>query len=295
MNIRDLKYFIAVAETKHFGKAAERCFVSQPTLSMQLKKLEEELSIQLFERTSKQVLITSDGEKLLEKARAVLRDVDQLKQVAQNLQDPYAGTLRVGIIPTMGPYLLPRLMPLLADRFPSLKIILCEDKTDVIVKKCQQGELDAIILALPVDDDGLVTQELFSEPFFVALPKSNPLAQKKQVKLSDLENENLLLLADGHCLRDQALEACRLTGATTETGFQATSLETIRHMVAANAGITLLPKMAVDSVPEQPEVVIRPFEGTAASRLVGMLWRETSAHRLCCEAIAAAIREDYGV
>ncbi len=289
MNIRDIKYFIAVAELKHFGKAADRCYVSQPTLSMQLKKLEEELNVQLFERTSKQVLITPEGEKLLVQARAVLREVDQMKQVAQNLQDPYSGSLRLGIIPTMGPYLLPKLLPLLSERFPNLEIILCEDKTDVILKRLKEGELDAIILALPVEDEGLVSKELFSEPFLLAVPETSALAKKKQIKMSDIENENLLLLADGHCLRDQALEACRFSGAAMRSGFQATSLETIRHMVAANAGITLLPKMVVDVTPEQSSIVIRPFEEPAPSRLVGMLWRETSAHRVCCEAVAEVI------
>ncbi len=293
MNIRDLKYLIAVADLKHFGKAADLCCVSQPTLSMQLKKLEEELNVQLFERTSKQVFITENGQKVIEKARAVLRDVDELKQIAQNLQDPYSGRLRLGIIPTMGPYLLPTLMPALHKAYPHLDIILYEDKTELILEKLRQGELDAIVLALPVDDEGLMVDALFTEDFYAAVPASSALAKKKSLAIRDLENEQLLLLGEGHCFRDQALEACRFSGAQMKSGFQATSLETLRYMVAVDVGITLLPKMMVDTMSNHEAVVIIPFSDPVPSRKVGLLWRSGSPSELAAKAIAETIKINY--
>ncbi|MCB1827460.1 MAG: LysR family transcriptional regulator [Coxiellaceae bacterium] len=290
MNIRDLKYLVAVAETQHFGKAADRCFVSQPTLSMQLKKLEEELNVQLFERTSKQVLVTDIGKQLVEKARRVLSEIDELKQIAAMSQDPFSGNIRIGIIPTMGPYLLPQLMSAVSKKYPNLSLVLYEDKTEVITEKLKQGELDAVILALPIDCEGVVTQELFTEDFYLAVPKSHPLSKKKQASITDLKDQNLLLLGEGHCFRDQALEACRFSGAQMKSGFQATSLETIRNMVVADAGITLFPKMMVDALPDDKDLVIVPFEVPAPSRRIGMLWRETSPAAVASKALADLLR-----
>ena len=287
MNIRDLKYFVAVAETEHFSKAADQCFVSQPTLSMQLKKLEAELNVQLFERTSKRVLITDVGKKILEKAQHILNDIDVLKQIAEMAQDAYSGRIRIGIIPTMGPYLLPCLMPKIQEKYPNLELILYEDKTEIILEKLRQGALDTIILALPIEDQGLVTKKLFIEPFYAAIPKAHQLAKKKILAITDLENENLLLLGEGHCFREQALAACRFSGAHLKSGFQATSLETLRHMVAAGVGVTLLPQMMVDTIPKDTDIVILPFSDPVPSRQVGMLWRETSPSTTATKAIAA--------
>lgn len=291
MNIRDLKYLVAVAETQHFGKAADMCFVSQPTLSMQLKKLEEELNVQLFERTSKKVIITDIGKELVEKARRVLAEIDELKQSAQMAQDPFSGQIRLGIIPTMGPYLLPRLLSKVHDQYPNLELVLYEDKTEVITDKLKRGELDAIILALPIDDDGFATESLFVEDFYAAVPKSHKLAKKKSLFIDDLKDENLLLLGEGHCFRDQALEACRFSGAHLKSGFQATSLETLKHMVAAGAGVTLFPKMMVDTLPKNIDLVILPFSDPQPSRQVGMLWRESSPSATAANAIAALLQD----
>jgi len=291
MNIRDLKYLVAVDETQHFGKAADRCCVSQPTLSMQLKKLEEELNVQLFERTSKQVLTTEIGKKIIEKARQVLSEIETLKQLAQMAQDPYSGQIRLGIIPTMGPYLLPKLMPEITHQYPKLSLVLYEDKTEVITEKLSQGELDAIILALPIDCENFSMETLFVENFYAAVPKTHVLAKKRALNMQDLENEQLLLLGEGHCFRDQALEACRFSGAQLKSGFQATSLETLRHMVAANVGITLLPKMMVDTLPKQRDIVILPFVDPVPSRQVGLLWRENSPAATAAKAITALVRQ----
>ncbi|WP_040953697.1 LysR substrate-binding domain-containing protein, partial [Coxiella burnetii] len=205
MNIRDLKYLLAVADSAHFGKAAEKCFVSQPTLSAQLKKLEEELGVRLFERNNKRVLITPIGQIIAAQVRVILQEVEKLKVLAQNAQDPFAGVFHLGIIPTLGPYLLPIILEIFKKRLPKLNLVVYENKTENILHELQQGRLDAVILALPVSAPNLVVQELFCEPFYVALPKHHPLAKKKSVTLADLEKETLLLLEEGHCLREQAL------------------------------------------------------------------------------------------
>ncbi|ATN74863.1 LysR substrate-binding domain-containing protein [Coxiella burnetii] len=287
MNIRDLKYLLAVADSAHFGKAAEKCFVSQPTLSAQLKKLEEELGVRLFERNNKRVLITPIGQIIAAQVRVILQEVEKLKVLAQNAQDPFAGVFHLGIIPTLGPYLLPIIFEIFKKRLPKLNLVVYENKTENILHELQQGRLDAVILALPVSAPNLVVQELFCEPFYVALPKHHPLAKKKSVTLADLEKETLLLLEEGHCLREQALEACSMTAAKTEMGFKATSLETLRHLVAAGAGITLLPALSVNA--EKSELAIKSFNATIPSRSIGMLWRDFSARKECCETMAKLI------
>jgi LysR family hydrogen peroxide-inducible transcriptional activator len=193
----------------------------------------------------------------------------------------------------MGPYLLPALLPKIQQAFPHLSCVLYEDKTEVILEKLRHGELDTIILALPVDSEDFVTEKLFVEDFYAAVPKSHRLANKKLVSLSDLKNENLLLLGEGHCFRDQALEACRFSGASLTSGFQATSLETLRYMVAAEAGVTLLPQMMVAMMPKNNDIVILPFDDPSPSRQVGMLWRETSPSATAAQAIAALLK-DHG-
>src|SRR6201996_1970886 len=279
MNLRDLHYLVALAEHRHFGRAAEASFVSQPTLSTQIKKLEDELGVALVERTPRKVLLTETGREIARRARGVLSEIDEIKQIAQRTRDPESGTLRLGIFPTLGPYLLPHLVPLVRKNFPRLELLLVEEKTEHVIRMLREGSLDAAVLALPLHEESLHTEFLFEEPFVLAVPDAHPLAQKKnRLKLSDLEDENLLLLEDGHCLRDQALEVCQLAGAGEKTGFRATSLETLRQMVAANVGITLLPALAVrPPVPPSPAVHLIEFHGKAPSRRIAMVWRRSSA------------------
>ena len=278
MNLRDLQYLVALADHKHFGHAAEASFVSQPTLSTQIKKLEDELGVTLVERTPRKILLTEVGAQIVSRAREVLNEVEQIRRIARHDQDPEAGTLRLGIFPTLGPYLLPHVMGTIRERFPRLELLLVEEKTEEVLKRLREGKLDAAILALPVHDDTLHAEFLFEEPFLFAAPETHPLAKRRKLKLADLENEHLLLLEDGHCLRDQALEVCRMSGAGEKQGFRATSLETLRQMVAANVGVTLLPVLAVQPpIAHTVNVHLTPFRGHAPSRRIAMFWRRSSA------------------
>lgn len=278
MNLRDLRYFVALADLKHFGRAAEACFVSQPTLSTQLKKFEDELGVPLIERNPRNVLLTQVGEAVVLRARAILREADEIKNIARRAKDPEAGTVKIGIFPTLGPYLLPHVVPAIVKKFPKLELMLYEDKTETILKKLHDGDLDAGILALPVHDDTLHAEFLFEESFVLAVPQMSPLAKLKHVKLDALANERLLLLDDGHCLRDQALEVCQMAGSGERAGFRATSLETLRHMVSANVGMTLLPMLTVQPpVQATPNVVLVPFADPAPHRRIAIVWRRTSA------------------
>ncbi len=293
MNIRDLKYLLAVAQYKHFGKAAQACFVSQPTLSAQVKKLEEELEVIIFERTNKSVFITTAGEVIIRQAKLIMNEVDRLYQLASNNQDPLAGRFDIGIIPTLGPYLLPHIIPKWKEALPNLEIHIHEDKTDTILASLKSGELDAIILALPVPDEACTTVTLFKEPFYVAMPSGHRLCAQSKVNAENLDNETLLLLADGHCLRDQALDVCHHVGINHETGLQATSLETLRQMVATGAGITLIPQLALPiHVANQEMIQVRAFSEPAPFRTVGILWREHSPRVNLCEKIAELSKID---
>jgi LysR family hydrogen peroxide-inducible transcriptional activator len=292
MNLRDLRYLVALAEHRHFGRAAEASFVSQPTLSTQIKKLEDELGVPLVERTPRKVLLTEVGREIAQRAREVLHEVDQIKAIARRTLDPESGTLRLGIFPTLGPYLLPHVVPAIRARFPRLELLLTEEKTEVLLRLLREGRLDAAVLALPVHDDQLHAEFLFEEPFLLATPEQHPLSRHKTLKLADLSDESLLLLDDGHCLRDQALEVCHLSGANEKTGFRATSLETLRQMVAANVGITLLPTLAVQPpVARSDNVHLVPFRGHAPSRRIAMLWRRSSAVAAFLKKFATVFRE----
>lgn len=279
MNLRDLHYLVALAEHRHFGRAAEASFVSQPTLSTQIKKLEDELGVALVERTPRKVLLTETGREIARRARGVISEIDEIKAIAQRTRDPESGSLRLGVFPTLGPYLLPHLVPLVRTRFPRLELLLIEEKTEHVIRMLREGSLDAGVLALPLHEDSLHSEFLFEEPFVLAVPEAHPLAQKKsRLKLSDLEDENLLLLEDGHCLRDQALEVCQLAGAGEKTGFRATSLETLRQMVAANVGITLLPTLAIKPpMARTDNVHLLEFAGHAPSRRLALVWRKSSS------------------
>jgi LysR family hydrogen peroxide-inducible transcriptional activator len=279
MNLRDLRYLVALADHKHFGRAAEASFVSQPTLSTQIRKLEEELGVSLVERAPRRVMLTPVGREIAERARRIVADVAQMGEVARRSRDPEAGSVRLGVFPTLAPYLLPHVLPGVRARFPRLELLLVEEKTDAILARLRDGRLDAGILALPVHDDQLHVEPLFEEPFVLAVPQAHRLATRDApLVLADLDHEPLLLLEEGHCLRDQALDVCRLAGANERDGFRATSLETLRQMVAAGVGSTLLPLLAVQPpVPPSPDIRLLPFRGKPPSRSLAMVWRRSSA------------------
>ncbi len=292
MNLRDLRYLVALAEHKHFGRAAQASFVSQPTLSTQIKKLEDELGVALVERTPRKVLLTEVGKEIVQRARDVLTEVDQIRAIARRTIDPESGTLRLGIFPTLGPYLLPHVVPQIRARFPRLELLLVEEKTEVLLRQLREGRLDATVLALPVHDDQLHAEFLFEEPFLLAVPEHHTLARRKTLKLADLSDQSLLLLEDGHCLRDHALEVCALSGAREKSGFRATSLETLRQMVAANVGVTLLPTLSVKPpVARSENIHLMQFRGDAPSRRIAMLWRKSSALAPFLKKIGGVFRE----
>jgi LysR family hydrogen peroxide-inducible transcriptional activator len=292
MNLRDLRYLVALAEHKHFGRAAAASFVSQPTLSTQIRKLEEELGVVLVERAPRKVMLTPAGQDMVARARRVLAEVEQMKEAARRTRDPESGTLRLGIFPTLGPYLLPHVMPLLRERFPRLELLLVEEKTPVLLERLDQGRLDAALLALPLHDDQLHVEPLFEEPFVLAVPAGHRLAGAASMAMADLADERLLLLEDGHCLRDQALDVCRLSGASEKTEFQATSLETLRQMVAAGVGVTLLPTLAVKPpVARSGDIRLLPFDDAQPpSRRIGMAWRRSSARADILQRLAGVFR-----
>lgn len=274
MNLRDLRYLVAVAEHRHFGRAAEACFVSQPTLSTQIKKLEDELGVTLIERTNRQVMLTPVGERIVAQAQRVLRDVNQMVHIAEEHKDPYGGDFRLGIIPTVAPYLLPKILGAIRKAFPKLRIQLTEAQTAVITRMLREGDLDAVILALPVDEENLKQVNLYTEPFYFAVSRHHPKAQQKSVSVADLDHEQVLLLEDGHCLRDQALAVCSSHNAVENTNFRATSIETLRQMVAANVGITLMPELAITS--RSGPVRYLPFKDDDPHRDIGLCWRTSS-------------------
>ncbi len=288
MNLRDLQYLVAVADQQHFGKAAEQCHVSQPTLSMQLKKMEEYLGVQLFERTNKRVMITPTGEKIAERARQVLRDTQEIRDIAKTAQDPYAGEFRLGAFPTLAPYFLPQVLPAIARKLPKLKLLLVEEKTEQLLDKLKAGTLDAALVALPIEEEGFGSAALFDDPFLLAVPLSHPLAKHKHVNQNDLKGERLLLLEEGHCLRNQALEVCSLMGGFEQQDFRATSLETLRQMVASGVGITLIPKLAMR---KKDGIAYIPFAKPAISRTIGLVWRKTTTRKSCIEAMTRLILE----
>lgn len=287
MNLRDLKYLVALVDYRHFGKAAAVCFVSQPALSIQIKKLENYLGVQLVERTNKSVLLTEIGVSLAEQARQILSQVEELKETAKLSKDPYSGELKIGIIPTLAPYLLPYIMQTLSSAFPKLKIYLVEEQTTSLVEKLKKGKLDASILALPIIEAGFVISPLFEEEFMLAVPHNHPLSKRKTIRHAELANKNLLLLEDGHCLREQALAVCHIAKAHESKSFNATSLETLRHMVASGTGMTLIPKLACKS---NDGIAYLAFNHPRPLREIGILWRSSSAKEKLLNDVANSIR-----
>ncbi|MEO6987687.1 MAG: LysR substrate-binding domain-containing protein [Aquihabitans sp.] len=292
MNLRDLQYLVALADHLHFGRAAEASFVSQPTMSTQIQKLERELGVELVERGPRQVLLTRAGEAVVEHARVVLKEADIIRAIAQRATDPEAGSLRLGLFPTLAPYLLPHVVPSLRQRFPNLELLLVEEKTDVVIERLLDGRLDVGLLAQPVTQAGLRQELLFIEEFVLAVPATHPLAHAGgPVDISVLEDEDMLLLEEGHCLRDQALDVCQLTGAKERRGFRATSLETLRQMVAAGVGITLLPELAVQApVAHSDDIALLRFTEPVPSRSIALFWRESSMYDDLLPELAAVVR-----
>jgi LysR family hydrogen peroxide-inducible transcriptional activator len=293
VNLQDLRYLVAVADHRHFGRAAEACFVSQPTLSTQLKKLERELGVELVERSPRHIMLTAVGEAVVERARVVLREADNIRQVARRATDPETGSLRIGLFPTLAPYLLPHVVPVLHERFPKLELLLVEEKSAVVHQRLRDGQLDVGLLALPVHDEHLHGEPLFSEEFVLAVPTGHPLSRVQgTVGTSVLAGDHVLLLEEGHCLRDQALSVCQLVGAEERSGFRATSLETLRQMVAAGVGVTLLPELAVQApVPASDDITLVRFDPPVPRREIAMFWRRTSPYADFLPQIAEVIRD----
>jgi LysR family hydrogen peroxide-inducible transcriptional activator len=292
MNLRDLRYLVALADTRHFGKAAARCYVSQPTLSAQIKKLEEYLGVELIERQPRRVALTEIGEQLVARARRIIDDSDELLSMARGQRDPLSGSLKVALIPTIGPYLLPQIAKKLRKQLPKLKLMLYEYQTEPLLRALRAGEIDMGILALPVHADGVDTCKLFDEDFVIALPKGHSLSDKPSVKLNDLAGDSLLLLEDGHCMRDQALDICSYADLDEDQDYRATSLETLRQMVAAGMGVTLLPKLSTEGpFGSDKSVVIKPFPKPIPTRTVGAVWRKSSTRNAAIKAVCDVIAQ----
>lgn len=276
MTLKELQYLVALADQGRFGRAAEACHVGQPTLSTQLKKLEDYLGVTLFERNKHYMLPTPIGEEIVERARMALDVVEQIRQIARQGDNPMKGELRLGVIPTLGPYLIPHLLPAIRSSCPKIQLFLREDLTANLLERLRKGRLDALLLALPVTGDDIETMTLFREPFMVALPAGHALEGNKEIREEDLIGENVLLLEEGHCMRDQALAICGSAASNQREELKATSIETLRQMVAASVGCTLLPALAalpgVGSV-QNGLVQIRPFKSPIPARTVGVAWR----------------------
>jgi LysR family hydrogen peroxide-inducible transcriptional activator len=287
MTLQELRYLVALADTGHFGRAARACSVSQPTLSAAIKKLEGELDLVLVERTRRRVSFTDRGRTLVDQARIVLEEARRFEDIAAQSREPLAGDFRLGVIPTIGPYLLPHVVRSLRLHFPKLRLLLREVQTDVLLAELRSARLDAGLLALPVSGDDLARAPLYDEPFLLALPRGHPLAKKTRVRTDALADEPLLLLEEGHCLRDQALEVCGRVSSRTREEVAGASLETLRNMVAAGVGVTLLPKLAAESRRDVEIVSLTP----EPSRRIGLVWRKIYGRKDSVDAFLAHLRE----
>lgn len=288
MNIKDLQYFLAVADLEHFGQAAEQCFVSQPTLSGQIKKLEEQLGVVLFERTNRRVMLTETGSQIATYARRVMSEIESIQEIAESSRDPLAGKFRLGAFPTLATYVFPDIVTKVKKVMPKLRLILIEDKTLFLMDKLRHGEIDAALLALPVHDDYMVSQELFEDEFCLAVAPDHKLASRDSVDQKCLKKHKLLLLEEGHCLRDQSLEICERQGLAEEQDFRATGLETLRQMVKAGTGITFMPKIAIQE--NEAGIKYIPFNEPVPKRIIGLVWRKTSARKDVMEKLVEALQ-----
>jgi len=286
-SIRDFQYIVAIAETGSFSKAAELCHVSQSTLSIQIKKYEEYLHIQLFERTNKSVMLTRIGRLIYEQAKKILLLSEEIKSIAKYESDPFSGTLTIGAFPTLSPYLFPLCAGEMKKKLPNIHFQLVEEKTNLLLEQLQQGKMDCIIVAEPIDKQGYKSVFLFDEPFYLAIHPSHALAEKTLITDSELAEHPLLLLDEGHCLREHALSVCSMIGGAESQQFRATSLETLRQMVAMNEAITLIPKLAIQK--NDAAILYKPFKNTSFSRRIILLWRETSSRTACFMQLATII------
>ena len=301
MTLTELRYVVAVARERHFGRAAESCFVSQPTLSVAIKKLEDELGVTLFERGGSEVGVTSIGTQIVEQAKRVLEQSAAIKEIAKTGKDPLNEPLRLGIIYTIGPYLLPQLVKRLIADAPQMALILQENYTAKLIEQLRHSEIDAAILALPLPDAGMMIQPLYDEEFIVAIPRDHPWKTRDRVTAADLKDETMLLLGAGHCFRDQVLEVCPelqplpVASWAQDTGirrtFEGSSLETIRHMVASGIGVTVLPRTSVPSpLPADSLLRYLPFEDPVPGRRVVLVWRKSFPRRAAIDVVRAAVR-----
>ena len=293
MTLTELRYIVAVARERHFGRAAETCFVSQPTLSVAVKKLEEELGVTLFERGPGEVSVTPAGQKIVEQAQRVLEEAARIKELAAAGRDPLAGPLRLGAIYTIGPYLLPKLIPILRRSAPAMQLHIQENFTHRLAEMLKSGEVDVILIALPFAEPGIETRAVYDEPFVVAIPKGHPWEGRKRVTSEELTKESLLLLGEGHCFRDQVLEFCHTMRSRDRSPLARTveggSLETIRQMVAGGVGVTVLPSTSVGTSSASDLIRILPFAKPVPSRRVALAWRRTFPRPEAIEALRKGI------
>ncbi|MDY7232770.1 LysR substrate-binding domain-containing protein [Hyalangium rubrum] len=291
--LRQLQYVVAVADALSFRKAAERCHVSQPSLSAQLAQLEGVLGARLFERDRRRVLLTSAGKELVERARRLLVEADELVEAARRAGDPLSGTLRVGVIPTVSPYLLPTVTPALRKSYPRLKVLWLEDKTEVLTRELERGALDAALVALEADIGDVESEVIAEDPFVLVVPKDHPLgARKDEASPAELRGEDVLLLDEGHCFRTQALALCSKARAH-ELEFRATSLTTLTQMIASGAGVTLLPKLAVPTEVQRSQLRARPFAEPAPKRTLALIWRKRSSLAGALKQVATTLKSVY--
>jgi LysR family hydrogen peroxide-inducible transcriptional activator len=295
MTLTELRYIVAVARERHFGRAAESCFVSQPTLSVAIKKLEDELGTTLFERGLGEVTVTPLGRSIVEQAQRVLEEAARVKEIAAAGSDPVAGALRFGAIYTIGPYLLPKLIPILRRTVPSMQLLIQENFTHRLAEALKHGEVDVILIALPFGEPGVVTQAVYDEPFLVAMPQGHAWEKKKSITVDELTKESLLLLGEGHCFRDQVLEFCRgANRSASRSGlartFEGSSLETIRQMVAGGIGVTVLPSTSIGAGGAANDLIsVRPFAKPVPERRVALAWRRSYPRPQAVEALRQAI------
>ena len=299
MTLTEIRYIIAVADEKHFGRAASKCFVSQPTLSIGVKRLEDELGVTLFERSKAGVHLTAVAEQLVEKARDILREVDSFKELSNHLKDPFLAPLRVGAIYTIGPYLFPSLLPALKTAEPRLKLYIEESFTGTLRKMLKKGQLDAIIVALPFTEPDIEVRELYTEPFEVLLPASHPWSSLPSIPPKHLHTENVLLLGEGHCFREQVIDACPALSQSIydrdNLVAEGSSLETLRHMVASGLGVTVLPASAAGLENYAPGfLTTKPFTKPEPSRIVAVAWRKQFPRTEAIELLIDVIRKQVG-
>lgn len=294
MTLTELRYIVAVARERHFGRAANSCFVSQPTLSIAIKKLEDELGVTLFERGGQEVSVTEIGERVVEQAQRVLEEADTIKRLAGEHQNELVGPLKLGVIFTIGPYLLPRLIPSLRELAPEMPLIIEENYTARLAEMLKRGEVDAVIVADPFDEPGTVAWPLYDEPFVVATPKGHPWEKLKEIDAGQLSQQSVLLLTQGNCFRDQVLQACSEIASRQQHGhglagmLQGSSLNTIRHMVASGIGVTVMPATSVGPA-DEPLLSVRPFRAPAPHRRVMLVTRKQFFRRKAIETLQQAV------